>query len=46
MADITVLERIKIQAETLVSVLKAFQQALGEEQANAIAKETLRDWAY
>jgi L-2-amino-thiazoline-4-carboxylic acid hydrolase len=46
MADITLLERMKIQAEVLVPMVKAFQREVGEERAKAVAKEALAEWAY
>jgi len=46
MADPTVLEQFKIQAQVLVPLLKAFQEELGEERANAIARKGLASWAY
>jgi hypothetical protein len=46
MADITILEQSKIQAQVLVPLLKAFQEELGEERANAIARKALARWAY
>ena len=44
MADVTLLERMKIQAEVLVPMVKAFQKEVGEERANTIARDALRSW--
>ena len=41
--DIPVIERVKIQAQVLVPLVKALQAALGEERANAIVREALGD---
>lgn len=40
---IPVIERIKIQAEVLVPLVKALQGELGEERANAIVRQALGD---
>ena len=44
-ANISLLEEVKLQAEVLVPVLKAFRAELGEERANQLVSATLRDWA-
>lgn len=44
MADVTLLERMKIQAEVLVPMVKAFQKEVGEEWAKTIARDALRSW--
>jgi hypothetical protein len=41
--DITALEQVKIQAQTLVPLVKALQAELGEERANAIVRWALGD---
>jgi L-2-amino-thiazoline-4-carboxylic acid hydrolase len=40
---IPVIERVKIQAEVLVPLIKTLQAELGEEQANAIVRKALSD---
>ena len=40
---ITVIERVKIQAQVLVPLVKALQAELGEERANALVRKTLGD---
>src|SRR5262245_52420891 len=44
--DMSLLDQVKIQAQVLVPLLKAFQAELGEERSNAIARKSLQDWAY
>jgi hypothetical protein len=39
--DISVIQRVKIQAEVLVPLVKALQAELGEERANAIVRQAL-----
>lgn len=39
--QISHLERRKIQAEVLVPLIRAFQQAIGKERANEIAREAI-----
>jgi hypothetical protein len=41
--DIPVLERVKIQAQVLVPLVKTLQAELGEERANAIVRRALGD---
>lgn len=43
--DISLLDLVKIQAQVLVPVLKAFRAELGEERANQIATKALREWS-
>ena len=43
--DISLLDLLKIQAQVLVPVLRAFREELGEEKANAIAMGALREWS-
>jgi hypothetical protein len=42
-ADIPVIEQVRIQARALVPLIKALQAELGEERANAIVRKTLAD---
>ena len=44
---LTLLEKVKIQAQVLVlvPVLRAFRAELGEERANQIARQALREWS-
>ena len=41
--DIPLIERVKIQAQVLVPLVKALQAELGEERANAIVRKALGD---
>jgi hypothetical protein len=41
--DISLLDRVKIQAQVLVPLVKALQAELGEERANTIVRKTLGD---
>jgi L-2-amino-thiazoline-4-carboxylic acid hydrolase len=41
--SVSVLEQAKIQAQALVPLVKAMQAELGEERANALVQEALRD---
>ncbi len=43
--DISLLDLVKIQAQVLVPVLKAFRAELGEQRANEIATGALREWS-
>ena len=42
---VTHLERRKIEAGVLIPMLQAFQRALGQERANDIAREVIRELA-
>ncbi len=42
---LSLLEKVKIQAQVLVPVLRAFRAELGEERANQIASRALREWS-
>jgi hypothetical protein len=42
--DLTFLDRVKIQAEVLVPLIKAFEAELGSERAHSIARKALQDW--
>ena len=44
-AGLSLLEKVKIQAQVLVPMLRAFRAELGEEQANRIASQALREWS-
>ena len=46
MADISLLDQIKAQAQVLVPLIQAFQAELGEERANGIARKALGNWSY
>jgi len=43
--EITVFEKLKIQAQVLVPVIRAFRAELGEERANHILRSALREWS-
>jgi hypothetical protein len=38
---VSVIERVKIQAQVLVPLVKALQAELGEERANALVRKTV-----
>jgi L-2-amino-thiazoline-4-carboxylic acid hydrolase len=42
---LSLLELVKIQAQVLVPVVRAFREELGAERANAIVSKALRDWS-
>jgi len=42
---LSLLEKTRIQAQVLVPVLRALRAELGKEKADAIVKETLRQWS-
>lgn len=44
-SKISLLERVKIQSEVLVPLLKGLREELGEEQANTIVYRSLREWS-
>lgn len=44
-SDISVFEKLKIQAQVLVPVIRAFRAAMGEAQANQILRTALREWS-
>ena len=44
-ASISLLDRVKIQAEVLLPVLRALRAELGHEQANRIVIDALREWS-
>ncbi len=41
---LTFLDRVKIQAEVLVPLIKAFEAELGPERARAVARDGLQEW--
>jgi hypothetical protein len=43
--DITILDQVKIQAQVLLPVIRAFRKELGDARANAIVREALRAWS-
>jgi predicted ArsR family transcriptional regulator len=43
--DISMLEKVRIQAQVLVPVMCALRAELGREKADAIVKRALRDWS-
>ena len=44
--ETTVFEQVKIQAQVLIPLLRAFQAELGEERANEIARKALRSYRH
>jgi hypothetical protein len=42
---VTLLEQVKIQAQVLVPVIRAFRKELGEDRANEIVSKALREWS-
>jgi len=42
---LSLLDKTRIQAQVLVPVLTALRKELGEEKADAIVKQALRDWS-
>lgn len=42
---ISLMDEAKLQAEVLVPVLRALRRELGEERANRLVGEALRDWS-
>ena len=42
---LSLLEKVRIQAQVLVPVLRALRAELGEERADAIVRQALRDWS-
>lgn len=43
--NLSLLDRTRIQAQVLVPVLRALRSELGNERADAIVKQALRDWS-
>ena len=44
-SDITMLDKVKIQAQVLVPVMRALRAELGRDKADALVKGALRDWS-
>ncbi len=42
---LSLLEAVKIQAEVLVPVIRAFRKEIGAERANRIVSQALREWS-
>lgn len=42
---LSLLDKVRIQAQVLVPVLRALRAELGKEKADAIVKQALRDWS-
>jgi predicted ArsR family transcriptional regulator len=42
---VSLLSKTRIQAQVLVPLLRALRAELGEDKANAIVKQALRDWS-
>jgi hypothetical protein len=43
--EISLLDKTKIQAQVLVPVMRALRAELGNDKADAIVKQALRDWS-
>jgi len=43
--NLSLLDMVKIQAQVLVPVLRAFRAELGEDRANQIVSKALREWS-
>jgi len=43
--DLSLLDKTRIQAQVLVPVLRALRAELGDDKANALVKQALRDWS-
>jgi len=44
-SKLTLLEQVKLQAQVVVPLLRAFRKELGTERANAIAYRALDEWS-
>ena len=44
-SDISMLDKVKIQAQVLVPVMRALRAELGRDKADALVKGALRDWS-
>ncbi|MBI3197931.1 MAG: L-2-amino-thiazoline-4-carboxylic acid hydrolase [Rhodospirillales bacterium] len=42
---VSLLDKVRIQAQVLVPVLRALRAELGKDKADAIVKQALRDWS-
>ncbi len=43
--NISLLDQVKMQAQVLLPVIRAFRKELGDERANAIVRAALREWS-
>jgi len=43
--DISLLDEVKMQARVLVPIIRVLRQELGEQRANRIVSNALRDWS-
>jgi hypothetical protein len=43
--EISMLDKVKIQAQVLVPVMRALREKLGRDEADALVKGALRDWS-
>ena len=43
--DISMLDKVKIQAHVLVPVMRALRAEIGRDKADALVKHALRDWS-
>ncbi|MCX7360357.1 MAG: L-2-amino-thiazoline-4-carboxylic acid hydrolase [Alphaproteobacteria bacterium] len=43
--DVSLLDKVRMQAQVLVPVLRALRAELGKDKANAIVAKALRDWS-
>lgn len=43
--DLSLLDKIRIQAQVLVPVMRALRAELGQDKADAIVRRALRDWS-
>ncbi len=43
--DVSLLDKVRMQAQVLVPVLRALRTELGKDKADALVKQALRDWS-
>jgi len=43
--DLSLLDKVRIQAQVLVPVLRALRAELGKDKSDALVKQALRDWS-
>ena len=43
--DVSLLDKVRMQAQVLVPVLRAMRAELGKDKADALVKRALRDWS-
>jgi len=43
--DISLLEKVRIQAQVLVPVMRAMRAEIGREKADALVRDALREWS-